>query len=74
MILALGGKTNDVYLMPLLRYKELAPLIYNATGVHVTAFDIDEISDEWIDAVLAVEVEVPRKKAIIELAKQGKSS
>jgi len=61
-----GGKTTDWYLAQLLEHKRLSKYIHDATGIDVALGEINEIPGAWLDAILAIEIDVPRKKAIID--------
>jgi hypothetical protein len=47
-------------------------MIYDATGLQIGLGDLDHIPPDWLDAIFALQVEVPRKKMIIDRVKQGK--
>jgi hypothetical protein len=64
-VLASGGKTDNEYLIALLHGRH----IFNATGMALPPWEVTNFPDDWLQAILALEIDVPRKSEIINRAK-----
>ena len=67
-MLASGGGTDDEYLSRIIK----AQHIYHATGKAIYPWEVDDYPSDWLDAILSLQVDVPRKSARINKVKHGK--
>jgi hypothetical protein len=68
-VLASGGGTDDPYLTRIIK----AQYIYKAFGVALYPWQVDDMPDDWMDAILSYSVDVPKKAERINKVKRGKS-
>ena len=68
-MLAAGGGTDDYYLSRIIQ----AQYIYNTFGAALFPWQVDEMPVDWMDAIMAFVVDVPKKSARINKVKRGKS-
>lgn len=71
MILASGGRTDDWYLQRIIEFRTLRPLVYAATGYEITIDQMNDIPEAWMDAILAYEIDLKEKIAMVEKTRKG---
>jgi len=57
-VLAAGGATDDPYLARVIQAKH----IWSATGRAIDPWEVDDYPPDWLEAVCAHEVEVPKRR------------
>jgi hypothetical protein len=68
-VLAAGGGTDDPYLSRIIQ----AQYIYNTFGAALFPWQVDDMPADWMEAILAYTVDVPKKRARIDKVKRGRS-
>lgn len=66
-VLAAGGKTDDYYLTCIIKARH----IYDATGKAVFPWEVDDIPIDWMDSVIALQVDVSNKRERINKVKNA---
>lgn len=67
-MLAAGGKTDDDYLSCIIKARHF----YEATGKAVYPWEVDDLPIDWMDAVIALQIDVPAKTERINKVKRGR--
>jgi hypothetical protein len=67
-VLAAGGGTDDYYLARIIQ----AQHIKNTFGVGIYPWQVDDMPVDWLDALMAYVIDVPKKSARINKVKRGK--
>ena len=69
-MLASGGGTDDEYLSRIIKARH----VFDATGYSVPPWEVDDLPVDWMDSILSLQIDVPKKAARINKVKHGKPS